>query len=120
MNRKPLLLLSTQDAQEALQKLDEVGEDSAYVVDSDKRLQGYVNRKDLKDKSGWIDEYIHEAATSLPLTMNLRDALSEMLMVDYSNICVVDNRNRVRGTVNTAMIQEAVAETRSRGKKEEA
>ncbi len=120
MDEKPLLLLSTQDAKEALQKLDEAHEDSAYVVDSDKQLQGYVNRKDLKGKSGWIDEYIHEAATSLPLTMNLRDALSEMLMVDYSNICVVDNRNRVRGTVNTAMIQDAVAQSRSRGKKEEA
>ena len=120
MDEKPLLLLATQDAEEALQKLDEVNEDSAYVVDSDKQLQGYVNRKDLKGKSGWIDEYIHEAATSLPLTMNLRDALSEMLMVDYSNICVVDNRNRVRGTVSTAMIQDAVAESRSRGKKEEA
>jgi len=120
MDEKPLLLLSTQDAEDALQKLDEANEDSAYVVDSDKQLQGYVNRKDLKGQSGWIDEYLHEAATSLPLTMNLRDALSEMLMVDYSNICVVDNRNRVRGTVNTAMIQEAVAESRSRGQKEEA
>jgi hypothetical protein len=42
-----------------------------------------------------------------------------MLMVDYSTICVVDNRNRVRGTVNTAMIQEALMETHSSGKREE-
>ncbi len=111
MDKKPFLLQSTQNVDEALQIMDEKGRDYAYVVDSDRRLQGYVNRKDLKGKSGWIDEYVSEAATSLPITMNLRDALSEMLMVDYSTICVVDNRDRVRGTISTAMIQEALTES---------
>jgi hypothetical protein len=33
-----------------------------------------------------------------------------MLVVDYANVCVVDAQNRVRGLVNTEMIQRAVAE----------
>jgi len=119
MDKKPFLLQSTQSVEEALQVMDEEGQDYAYVVDSDRRLQGYVSRKDLKEKSGWIDEYTTTAATSLPITMNLRDALSEMLMVDYSTICVVDNRDRVRGTVNTAMVQEALMETHSSARREE-
>jgi hypothetical protein len=43
----------------------------------------------------------------------LRDALSEMLVVDYANVCVVDDHNRVRGLVNTEMIQKAVVESES-------
>jgi hypothetical protein len=34
-----------------------------------------------------------------------------MLVADYVNVCVVDERERVRGLVNTEMIQTAVAES---------
>ena len=113
MDTHPLLLRSTQEVAEALQTLKEHDVSYAYVTDSDRKLLGYVDRKDLKGKSGWIDEYVNKAAAVLPITMNLRDALSEMLMVDYSNICVVDNRDRVRGTINTGMIQDVLLETRA-------
>jgi hypothetical protein len=32
-------------------------------------------------------------------------------VVDYANVCVVDAQNRVRGLVNTDMVQKAVVES---------
>ena len=51
------------------------------------------------------------AATAILLGTNLKDALSEMLVVDYANVCVVDAHNRVRGLINTEMIHKTVVET---------
>jgi hypothetical protein len=34
-----------------------------------------------------------------------------MLVADYANVCVVDIHNRVRGLINTEMIQQAVVES---------
>jgi predicted transcriptional regulator len=65
----------------------------------------------LKGKSGWVDEFVEPSATSIQIGTNLRDALSAMLVVDYANVCVVDSQDRVRGLVNTEMIQQAVIES---------
>jgi Mg/Co/Ni transporter MgtE len=83
----------------------------AYVVDADRCLEGYVNRRDLREKTGWVEEYLEPAAVTIQTGTNLRDALSEMLVADYVNVCVVDERQRVRGMVNTEMIQKAVVES---------
>ena len=84
-----------------------------YVVDADRTLKGYVRLRDLKGKTGWVDEFLEPAATAIQMGTNLKDALSAMLVVDYANVCVVDAQNRVRGLVNTAMIHEAVVESES-------
>jgi Mg/Co/Ni transporter MgtE len=74
-------------------------------------LIGYVRFKDLKGKTGWVEEFVEPAATAIPMTTSLKDALSEMLVVDYANVCVVDAQNRVRGLIDTNMIHEAVIES---------
>jgi osmoprotectant transport system ATP-binding protein len=111
MDSRPPLLQATQSAEEAVGFMNERGLRFAYVIDADRTLKGYVRFKDLKGKTGWVDEFVEPAATAIPTGTNLKDALSGMLVVDYANVCVVDTHNRVRGLVNTEMIHKAVVES---------
>jgi osmoprotectant transport system ATP-binding protein len=113
MDPRPPLLQATQSVEEATGFMGERGLRFAYVVDADRQLKGYVNLKDLKGKTGWVDEFVEPAAAAIQMGTSLRDALSEMLVVDYANVCVVDTQNRVRGLVNTEMVQKAVIESES-------
>jgi osmoprotectant transport system ATP-binding protein len=113
MDPRPPLLQATQSVEEATGFMGERGLRFAYVVDADRQLKGYVNLKDLKGKTGWVDEFVEPAAAAIQMGTSLRDALSEMLVVDYANVCVVDTQNRVRGLVNTEMVQKAVVESES-------
>jgi len=110
MDSHPPLLRATQSVEEALGYMREKDLRFVYVVDADQRLKGYVNKKDLAGKKGWVDEFTEPAATMIGMGTSLRDAFSEMLVVDYANVCVVDTQNRVRGLIDIEMIQEAVAE----------
>jgi len=111
MNNRPPLLQVTQSAEQAVGFMEEQGVKFAYVTDADRKLQGYVRLRDLKGQSGWVDEFVEPAATAIQLGTNLKDSLSEMLVVDYANVCVVDAQNRVRGLVDTGMIHQAVVES---------
>lgn len=111
MNARPLLLQTTQTVEQAVGFMDEQGMRFAYVVDAAHTLIGYVRVRDLKGKTGWVEEFVEPAATAIPMTTSLKDALSEMLVVDYANVCVVDAQNRVRGLIDTNMIHEVVIES---------
>jgi osmoprotectant transport system ATP-binding protein len=111
MDAHPPLLQVTQSAEEAVSFMNQQRIKFAYATDADRRLQGYVRLRDVKGKTGWVDEFVEPSATSIQTGTNLRDALSAMLVVDYANVCVVDAQNRVRGLVNTEMIQKAVVES---------
>ncbi|MDY6875329.1 MAG: ABC transporter ATP-binding protein [Chloroflexota bacterium] len=111
MEAHPPLLQATQSVEQAVGFMNEQGVKFLYVIDADRTLKGYARLKDLQGETGWVDEFVEPAATSILLGTNLKDALSEMLVVDYANVCVVDARNRVRGLVNTEMIHQAVIES---------
>ena len=113
MDRHPPLLQPTKTVEEALGFLREKSLRFAYVAEADGTLKGYINAKDLRGKTGWVEEFVEPVATAILLGTSLRDALSEMLVADYANVCVVDIHNRVRGLVNTQMIQQAVIESES-------
>ena len=119
MNSRPPLLQTTQDVEQAVGFMTKKKIRFAYVVDAAQTLKGYVRIKDLKGKTGWVEEYLEPAATSIQLTTNLKDALSEMLVVDYANVCVVDGQNRVRGLIDTKMIHESVIESNAVAEGEE-
>jgi osmoprotectant transport system ATP-binding protein len=110
MDPRPLLIQTTQSVEEAAGIMRERNVRFIYVVDAERRLRGYVDLKDLEGKTGWVDEYVEPAAATISSGTNLKDALSEMLVVDYANICIVDSQNRVRGLVNTEMVQKAVVQ----------
>jgi osmoprotectant transport system ATP-binding protein len=111
MDSRPPLLQATQNAEEAVGFMSERGLRFAYVIDADRTLKGYVRFRDLKGRTGWVDEFVEPAATAILMGTSLKDALSGMLVVDYANVCVVDTQNRVRGLVNTEMIHRAVVES---------
>ena len=111
MDKRPVLIQTTQSVEEATNLMSERNLRFAYVVDADRRLKGYVRSRDLKGKTGWVDELVEPAAAVIRLGTSLRDALSEMLVVDYTSVCVVDDQERVRGLIDNQMIQEAVAES---------
>jgi len=119
MNAHPPLLQATQSVEQAVGFMGEQGLRFAYVVDADRTLRGYVRLKDLQGQTGWVDEFVEPAATAIQMGTNLKDALSEMLVVDYANVCVVDAHNRVRGLVNTEMIHKAVVESEAPSEAEE-
>lgn len=111
MDKRPVLIQATQSVEEATNLMSEIDLRFAYVVDADQQLKGYVRSRDLKGKTGWVDEFVEPAAAVIRLGTSLRDALSEMLVVDYTSVCVVDDQERVRGLIDNQMIQEAVAES---------
>ena len=111
MDAHPPLLQATQSAEQAVGFMGEQGLRFVYVIDADRTLKGYVRLKDLRGQTGWVDEFMEPAATAILMSTSLKDALSEMLVVDYANVCVVDAHNRVRGLINTEMIHKAVVET---------
>ncbi len=108
MDKHPLLIQTTHSVEETINLMSERNLRFVYIVDSDRRLKGYVRYKDIKDKTGWVDDMIEPVAATLGLGTTLRDALAEMLVVDYANMCVLDEQERVRGVINTQMVQEAV------------
>jgi osmoprotectant transport system ATP-binding protein len=111
MDPRPPLLQVTQNVEQAVDFMGEQGLRFVYVIDADRTLKGYVRLKDLKGRTGWVDEFVEPAAAAIQMGTSLRDALSEMLVVDYASVCVVDNKVRVRGLINTEMVQKAVAES---------
>lgn len=111
MDAHPPLLQATQSAEQAVGSMSEQDLRFMYVIDADRTLKGYVRLKDLRGQTGWVDEFVEPAATAILMSTSLKDALSEMLVVDYANVCVVDAHNRVRGLINTEMIHKAVVET---------
>jgi len=110
MDARPPLLQATQNVEQAVGFMREQEKKFVYVIDADRRLQGYVRIRDLKGQTGWVEEFVEPAATAILMGTSLKDALSGMLVVDYANVCVVDAQNRVRGLINTDMIHEAVVE----------
>jgi len=111
MDAHPPLLQATQSVEQAVGLMGEQDLQFMYVIDADRTLKGYARLKDLRGQTGWVDEFVEPAATAILMSTSLKDALSEMLVVDYANVCVVDAHNRVRGLINTEMIHKAVVET---------
>jgi len=105
MDKRPVLIQTTQSVEEATNLMSERNLLFAYVVDADRRLKGYVRSRDLKGKTGWVDELVEPAAAVIRLGTSLRDALSEMLVVDYTSVCVVDDQERVRGLKSIAVAE---------------
>jgi osmoprotectant transport system ATP-binding protein len=110
MDSQPPLLRASQSAEEALAFMREGELVSIYVTDTDNHLKGYVTRRDLRGKTGKVEDFLTPIDSNIDPDTTLRDALSEMLIMDYSTACVVDQKKRVQGLVSVEMIQKKIAE----------
>lgn len=119
MDPDPPLLTTGQSAAEALDMMRKQDLRSLYVVDNEKRVMGYVTRRLLRDKTGLINEFLQPYRVVIPLATTLRDAFSEMLVLDYSHVCVVDSQMRVCGLLTTEMIQSAISDSKTSGDEED-
>jgi osmoprotectant transport system ATP-binding protein len=118
MDPDPPLLTTKQSAEEALEIMRKQDLRSIYVVDEERKLRGYVTRRLLSDKSGLVDEFIQPYQIVIQLSTTLRDAFSEMLVLDYSHVCVVDSQLRVCGLLTTEMIQKTISDSKISGDEE--
>jgi osmoprotectant transport system ATP-binding protein len=119
MDPDPPLVTGERPAEDILRMMRERELRSIYVTDGQKRLKGYVTRRSLRDKTGRVDEFLQPSEVAIPLSTTLRDAFSEMLVLDYSYVCVVDSQQRVQGLLSTEMIQQAIAESKTSADEEE-
>jgi len=119
MDTAPVLLQLDQPAADAWALLRERELRSAFVVGPDGRLRGYVVRRELRDKTGTVGDYFTRADMGIEISTTLRDALSEMLAMDYNTVCIVDNHNRVQGMLSIEMIQKKIAESNVNGDDQE-
>jgi osmoprotectant transport system ATP-binding protein len=88
-------------------------EDLGYllVVDSDNKLEGYVNRRDLADFSGPVGKIAHPMTLTVRPGLNLKDALSKMLQYDLGILCVIDEEGRLLGALNSRTLVSTVGVT---------
>jgi Mg/Co/Ni transporter MgtE len=78
-----------------------------YVFDNKDRILGYFPKVDL-DKDGKIKEYIQPLKTTITSYTRLSEALSEMLSIGETSICVVNDDNKLIGIVHLQDIVNAV------------
>ncbi len=78
-----------------------------FVFDNDERILGYFPKVDL-NKNGKIKEYIQPLKTTITTYTRLSEALSEMLSVGETSICVVNNESKFNGIVHLQDIVNAV------------
>jgi len=83
-----------------------------YVLDSKKRLIGYLPRVDL-NQNGKVKSFVQPLLYTITRQTRLNDALSKMLGSGESSICVVDENEKLEGIVRLQDIIEAVGKDES-------
>jgi osmoprotectant transport system ATP-binding protein len=109
MNRQPRNVVhADQPAADTLRWMEEKKLTYAIVLQGGKPL-GYVSPRQLKYELGPVREVVKAYPTYLEEANPLRDALAEMLMNDFSLLCVVDQQGNFSGTLSYPNIQKALA-----------
>lgn len=119
MDPDPPLITTKQTTEEALEMMRKQDLRSIYVVDEERKLRGYVTHRLLSDKKGMVDDFIQPYQIVIQLSTTLRDAFSEMLVLDYSHVCVVDSQLRVCGLLTTEMIQKTISDSKTSSDEED-
>ena len=88
-------------------------EDLGYllVLDNERRLQGYVNHRDLVDYHSEVGGVVRPMTLTVTPDWSLKDALSKMLQFDLGILCVVDEANHLMGVLNSKTLVSTVGET---------
>ncbi len=84
-----------------------------FVIDKNNHLLGYFPKVELK-REGQVKEFIQPLKTTIADFTRLSEALSEMLDVGESSVCVVDEDDVLQGIVELQDIIEA-AKSRDKG-----
>jgi len=100
------------DQAEVISRLmQEKGLNYLLVCDSQERLLGYVNFRDIVDYSGNVGARIKPMTLTVRPNSNLKDALSKMLSYDIGIVVAVDDDNKLVGILNTMTLASVVGQT---------
>lgn len=80
------------------------------VTDSNQRLVGFAEFKDLMKHNGKIAKCMKKATNTVDIKMTLHDALSEMFSSGSKFIFVTGHQRRVKGILNMDDLLKAVSE----------
>ena len=94
------------------QKDDFVSYDSCYVTDSERKLLGYVDIKDMliNDLDTMIDDIMQECEHVLNTMMDQEDVANIFQDYDYNTLPVVDSENRLVGIITIDDIIDIIEE----------
>ncbi len=81
------------------------------VVDDHKVLKGYVSHRDVTEFNGPVGKLVRPMTLTVTPDRNLKDALSKMLQYDLGILCVVDDRGRLQGVLNSRTLLKTVGDT---------
>ncbi|MDZ7706071.1 MAG: ABC transporter ATP-binding protein [Trueperaceae bacterium] len=96
-------------AEEALDMIRKLDVRSAFVVDSDGHLKGWVDREALEQNPSSLTEAMHEGdyqEIGVRESQTAREALSAMVARGFRITPVVDERGRVKGSITLRSLQE--------------
>ncbi len=80
------------------------------VTDSNQRLVGFAEYKDLIKYKGKIGRFMKDITNTVDVKMTLHDALSEMFSLGSKFIFVTDHQRRVKGILSIDDLLKAVSE----------
>ena len=112
------LIRASTGASEALKFLQDKNLQHGTVIEKEKPV-GYVTPSILIDKEDPVKELAEEYPRWIAPYNNLKDAMSVMLMNDIHQLCVVDEDERLVGTISMGDIQKTILKIYKRTKKEE-
>ncbi len=101
MDKETVTVRNDDSIERILKKLTKHNISFIIVIDAKQRVQGYVNKQELRANSyGAWQHRIRKFSATLPLRATLKDALSEMLQHGVAVIPIINDDNVFEGVVS--------------------
>ncbi|MGA9236568.1 MAG: betaine/proline/choline family ABC transporter ATP-binding protein [Desulfobacterales bacterium] len=111
MLENPVHCHTADSALEVARRMQENGLGYLLVCDSENRLEGYVDLRDILDHEGQVGDRVKPMTLTVGLRQNLKDALSKMLTYDIGVVVAVDDDNCLKGVLNTMTFARVAGQT---------
>ncbi len=106
MQPAALLIKQNESPETAKSMLAKSKTENLIVVDEKNHLIGYIDRDTLERKAESLLEIVKYTEASVPISSNLKDALSHIYTYsELGYVIVVDERNQVKGLLNDTDIK---------------
>ncbi|HLR03422.1 MAG TPA: betaine/proline/choline family ABC transporter ATP-binding protein [Virgibacillus sp.] len=114
MESSPIVVQSGTTLKDAISIMHEKRVDSLLIVDSENKLQGYVDLESIHQnykKAGTVDELLNEDVLAVNADSLLRDTVRKILRRNAPYVPVVDDDNNLKGIVTRATLTNVVYDT---------
>src|SRR5699024_10168766 len=114
MESSPIVVQSGTTLKDAISIMHEKRVNSLLIVDSENKLQGYVDLEYIHQnykKAGTVDELLNEDVLAVNADSLLRDTVRKILRRNAPYVPVVDDDNNLKGIVTRATLTNVVYDT---------